>query len=56
MTSTTDLKTSLQAHWIWTSDDLPAGNQFVFFRKRFTLADTPNEDRVLITAARSIQA
>ena len=45
----------MEAHWIWTSEALPPRNQFVFFRKRFSHTDSPDEARLLITAERFFQ-
>lgn len=46
---------SLPAHWIWTSEKLPPRNQFVYFRKEFTLSGGPIAATLLITAERFYQ-
>ena len=46
---------NLQASWIWTPEDLPRQNQFVFFRKSFTLTGKPDEASCVLTAERFYQ-
>ena len=50
-----EMPMDLRASWIWTPEDLPRQNQFVLFRKSFTLTGKPDEASCVLTAERFYQ-
>jgi len=55
MTGVSASSAALYAKWIWTSEQLPPDNQFVYFRKQFTIGEGPCSGRCLVTAERFYQ-
>ncbi len=50
-----DINRLLRAKWIWTKETLPTRNQYVYFRKEFTISDKLKQAILYITAERFYQ-